>query len=298
MHIEYLAYFYKVATVGSISRVASTAHISQSALSQQISKLEEMLGCKLLDRSNKGVELTDKGMIVLKYADNILRTYDTMIEQLHSDSKNSRNIKIEACWSIATYSLPCVIYKIKNKFPIHNYELNPNESDIIEENVMNNICDLGVIYSKPNNKSLSHYKIGMDKIVLVSSPKYRIPDEINFKELINYPFILLNDKTHIIDTITNKMREIGLKIENLKILFNSDSIESVKSSVLNEFGIAFLPYTSIKKELYNKQLKIININEFSIEYDMHLIYDKKIKDNEALKEFIEYFKKIAQKSLC
>lgn len=298
MNIEYLDYFYKVATVGSISKVAKSAHISQSALSQQISKLEEVLGYKLLDRSNKGVELTDKGIIVLKYADNIVRTYEAMIEQLQSDNENARNIKIEACWSIATYSLPCVMYKIKNRFPKHSYELNPNESDLIEENVMNNICDIGVIYSKPKSQSLSYYKIGMDRIVLVSSSNYKIPNEIDFKDLIKYPLVLLNDKIHVVEPITNKMKQLGLKIDNLKILYNSDSAESVKLSVLNEFGIGFLPYTSIKKELYNKQLRLINIIDFSIEYDMYLIHDKKIRENKVLYEFIEYFKKIAQKNLC
>lgn len=297
MHIEYLDYFYKVSIAGSISKVANSEHISQSALSQQISKLEDNLGYKLLERSNKGVELTDKGLIVFKYADNIIRTYNTMIEQLHSDEEGIQNIKIEACWSIATYSLPCVIYIIKDKYP-YNYELNSNESDLIEENVMNNICDLGVIYSKPKNKDLLYHNIGKDKFVLVSSPKYKIPDEISFNELKDYPFILLNNKTHLINTISKKLEEMGLKIDDLKILFNSDSAESIKSSVLNGHGIGFLPYTSIKKDLYNKQLKLINIQDFSIEYEMYLINNIKINDNKRFKEFIEYFKKIAHKNLC
>lgn len=298
MNIEYLDYFYKVALAGSISKVAKKAHISQSALSQQISKLEEMLGCKLLERSNKGVELTDKGLIVLKYADNIIRTYDAMLENLKSANENVRNIKIEACWSIATYSLPCVMYKIKNKFDNYNYELNPNESDQIEENVMNNVCDIGVIYNKPKNSNLSYYKIGKDKIVLVALENYRIHHEIDFIELVKHPFILLNDKVHVIDAIKNKLDTMGLKIEDLKILYNSDSAESVKSSVLNGFGIGFLPYTSIKKELYNKQLKEIKIRDYSIEYDMYLIYSEDIKEDEALYDFVEYFKRIAKRSLC
>ena len=69
MHIECFAYFYKVAMAKSISKVASSSHISQSALSQQIQKLEESLDQKLLIRSNKGVELTEVGNIVLKYSD-------------------------------------------------------------------------------------------------------------------------------------------------------------------------------------------------------------------------------------
>lgn len=298
MNIEYLDYFYKVAVAGSISKVAQSAHISQSALSQQISKVEEILGCKLLERSNKGVELTDKGFIVLKYVDNIIRTYNAMLENLKCSDENTRNIKIEACWSIATYSLPCVMYKIKNKFDNYNYELNPNESDEIEQNVMNNICDIGVIYNKPKNSSLSYYKIGMDKIVLVSSQDYKIQDEIDFIELVKHPFILLNDKVYVTNVIKDKLNSTGLKIEDLNILYNSDSVESVKSSVLNGFGIGFLPYTSIKKELYYKQLKEIVIRDYSIEYNMYLIYKRNIREDETLYNFVEYLKKIAKRSLC
>ncbi|MFZ7131697.1 MAG: LysR family transcriptional regulator [Eubacteriales bacterium] len=297
MHIEYLEYFYKVASTKSISKVANSAHISQSALSQQISKLEDSLGCTLLKRSNKGVELTEKGTIVLKYVSNIVRTYETMLEHLDMDNKSAQNIKIEACWSIATYSLPCVMFKIKKKFPKNSYELNFNQADKIEENVVNNICDLGVIYGKPNNSSLRYHKIGVDKLVLVASPNYEIQDEINFEELVNFPFIM-DDSSQVKAPFLQKMKAIGYKIDQMNILYNSDSTESVKSSILNEYGIGFLPYISIKKDLYRKQLKLIKINDFIIEYDMYLIYDKKVNDNKVINDFIQYFKDIAQKSLC
>ena len=297
MHIEYLDYFYKVATAKSISKVAKSAHISQSALSQQISKLEDSLGCTLFVRSNKGVELTDKGMIVFKYADNIVRTYDTMINHLQNEDERSQNIKIEACWSIATYSLPCVMYKIIKKFPKNKYELNSNDTDKIIENVINNISDLGVIYQKPLNSNLSYHKIGVDRLVLVSSPNYKISDEITIEELGKYPLIMLKDTMCLEDALSKRMNDLNHRMD-LNVLYNSDSSESVKSSVLNEFGIGFLPYITIKKDLYRNQLKLINITDFAIEYDMYLIYDKKIFENKVLCEFTNYFKNIAQKSLC
>src|SRR5690606_15227349 len=114
-------------------------------------------------RSNKGVELTEKGAIVFKYADNIVRTYEAMVEHLEEKDQNINNIKIEASWSIANYSLPCVMYKMKNKFPKNNYVLNSSEAGKIEENLIHGISDFGVIYGKPKNSELSNYKIGIDR---------------------------------------------------------------------------------------------------------------------------------------
>lgn len=298
MHIESIEYFYKVAGAKSISKVASNAHISQSALSQQISKLEDSLGYKLLNRSNKGVELTDKGQIVYKYADSIVRTYDAMIEHLREDEQNIHTIRIEANWSIANYSMPCVMYKMKNKFPNNDYQLNSNEAEKIEENLINGIADFGVIYGKPLNRELSYFKIGLDKLVLVSAPDYQIPETVQGKDLLSHPFIMLSDKMNVKETLKSKLQQIDCSVDDLKVLYNSDSMESVKESVLNEFGIAFLPYVAIKKDLYRNELKLIYIDDFSIEYEMFLVYNKKINANSQLKEFNKYFQDIAQKSLC
>lgn len=298
LHIESFKYFYKVAMAKSISKVANSAHISQPALSQQIQKLEDSLGYKLLIRSNKGVELTEKGLIVLQYADNLIRIYEAMIEQLEEDSKSGQTIKIEACWPIATYALPCVLYKIKNKFPHHNYELISNATQAIEENVINNVADIGVIYGKPADESLNWYEIGTDNLVLVASYDYEIDEEIHFENLLKHPFVLLSDKLNIKEILTDKINQLEYKSKELNILYKSDSTESVKSSIFKGYGIAFLPYISIKKELYEKRLKLIKISDFSMKYHMYLINKKNTQLSKSITEFIEYFKKIGKESLC
>ena len=53
MNIESLEYFYKIAKEGSISSVAKDVHLSQSALSQKIQKLEDGLGKQCLSEATK-----------------------------------------------------------------------------------------------------------------------------------------------------------------------------------------------------------------------------------------------------
>lgn len=297
MNIEYLKNFYKVATAKSMTKVANDSHITQSALSQQISKLEKDLNCTLLKRSNKGVELTENGKIVYQYADNIIRTVDMMRQKLEESDNKVKDIKIEAFWTIANYSLPCVMYRVKKRFPNNNFEIKSNKSCDIEENIVNNICDLGVIYGKPKNPKLSFYKIGIDRLDLISTADYDIPDEIKLQDLADYPLIILNDCMDLSSMISKKMQKEGNPSKALNIMFKSDSVESVKASILNAFGIGFIPYISIKKEMYRKQVKLILITDMLIEYEMYLIYDSNNK-NKELSDFTQYFKNIARKSLC
>ncbi len=60
----------------------------------------------------------------------------------------------------------------------------------------------------------------------------------------------------------------GILISQLHIPYTLESTESIKLSAINGFGLAFLPYMAIKKELYNKQLRIIECPclEFDNEY--------------------------------
>ncbi len=298
MAIESFKYFYKVAVSKSISKVANEVHISQPALSQQIQKLEESLGYKLLTRSNKGVQLTDKGLIVFKYVDNIVRTYDAMIQHLEQDSKDKQIIKIEASGPIATYALPCVLYKVKNKFPHHNYELISNSSHEIESNIKNNIADIGVIYGKPTDQSLEYCQLDTDNLSLVAGYDYEIDEEISLENLLKHPFVLLNDKLDIQDSLADNISISGHEYNELNVLYKSDSIESVKSSLFQGYGVAFLPYTSIKKELYEKRLKLVKVSDFEIKYKMYLINDKRTKLNKAVTEFLDYFKQIGKKAMC
>ena len=83
MHIDSLNYFYQVANSKSISTVAKNSHISQSALSQQIAKLENKLNVKLFNRTNRGVSLTPEGEILFKYSETILNAYNKMQEELY-----------------------------------------------------------------------------------------------------------------------------------------------------------------------------------------------------------------------
>jgi DNA-binding transcriptional LysR family regulator len=298
MHIECFAYFYKVAMAKSISKVAATSHISQSALSQQIQKLEESLGQKLLIRSNKGVELTEMGNIVLKYSDNIIRTYNKMLEEISNFDSHKQNLLIEACWPIATYALPCTLYDMKKKYADHNYILKSNASSKIEQNIMNNISDLGFIYGKPNDESLIHFEIGYDDIVLVAPMGMGVGDSISVKDLFDYPLIMLEDNLNIKRYIKNHFANIGQRYDDLNVLFNMDTAEAVKSSLSQGFGMSFLPYISVKKEIYRKQFKIVKINEMEIRYPIYLVYKKEDGHSETLVDFVSAFKKTGRKSFC
>jgi len=300
MHIESLKYFYEVSTLKSISKAANNSHISQSALSQQIQKLEDYLNCRLLQRSNKGVEITEQGRLVIKYIENIIKNYDKMLEEISNFNKKDSVITVEACGPMATYALPCTLYDMKKKFPNHNYRMSTNSSSAIEQNVLNGIFDIGFIHGKPQDESLAYFDISDDKLVLVASNECNIKPDITGKELVKHPLIVLDDRLmmDLEDKLGDYLKNWNLQFNDINVLFSLDSAEAVKATVMKGYGISFLPYMSVKKELYKKELKMVNIEDFSITYKVFLIHRKDEYMGNSVAEFIKFFKKIGKKSFC
>ena len=73
MELRQLRYFVRVVELGSMSRAALDLNLVQSALSQQISRLEGELSARLLQRTRKGVTPTEAGMAFFREAQLALR---------------------------------------------------------------------------------------------------------------------------------------------------------------------------------------------------------------------------------
>lgn len=79
IELQQLQYFVAVAECCNYSKAAELLYVTQPLLSQQISNLERTLGTKLLDRSTKGVALTEAGKIMLKQSRKVLGKADEVI---------------------------------------------------------------------------------------------------------------------------------------------------------------------------------------------------------------------------
>jgi len=299
MNLQALEYFREVVETKSISKVAYNRHISQSALSQNIQKLEDELGFILLDRSNKGVEPTEAGRILFKYSGTMTRIYDKMKEELESLKYSVENVRINGTLSLVDYSLPCVLYKVKKKHPNYNFEMHARPNNESINDLINGLTDLCFITEEPTDDRLEFSYIGKEKVVLVANADLRIPDVIDVQDLQKYEMILLDDESMTISAfIKHKLKNVGMILEQMQIMFKVDSIPAAKSSVNNRLGVCFLPYMAVKKELYEKKYKIIEVNNFCLDYAIYTVSHKKANRNKAVDDVYRYFVENGEKDFC
>ncbi len=299
MNLNALEYFREVVEAKSISKVAVSKHISQSALSQNIQKLEDEIGFQLLERSNKGVEPTEAGRILFTYSGTILRIYKKMQEELESLTHSTEHIRINGYLSLVDYSLPCVLYKIKKKFPKYTFEMHAKGNSESITDLINELTDMCFVTEEPCDNRLEYEKIGKERIVLVANYSARIPDVIDVKDLAKYEMVLLDDNALSISAVLkHELKKINMKMEELPIMFKVDSIPAAISSVSNSLGICFLPYMSVKKELYEKRFKLVEVENMNPDYDIYLVTRHRNDRDKPTTDVFHYFVDNGEKDFC
>src|SRR5262249_62377095 len=76
MELRSLAYFVRIAELGSITRAAAHLRLAQPALTRHVQRLEDELGVALFTRANRGVKLTEAGEKLLEGGTRILRAVE------------------------------------------------------------------------------------------------------------------------------------------------------------------------------------------------------------------------------
>ena len=289
MHIDSLNYFFQVANSNSISTVAKNAHISQSALSQQISKLENNLNVQLFNRTNKGVSLTSEGEILFKYAESILSSYNKMQEELLNSVNKKKYVSIESVESIGLTLLPMAISKLKKNFS--SYTINLNTIDCCSKaNLSSNLCDIFICYTKPENANgLTTKLIGYDEILLVAGKNFQVPS-IKKDDIFDLPLILSSDKTCLKTLICNEFNYDNKILDSSNILYSTNSYFSALKGVSSSKAATFIPASIYNNYHSIPDIKIINIHDLSIKLPIYISYfDSFYKINS---EFVKSLKSI------
>ena len=81
MRLSQLKFLVELKKHKTISETAQSLYVSQPSLSTAIKELEEELGFNIIERSNKGIQFTKRGEIVLKYSRDVMQAVNS-IERL------------------------------------------------------------------------------------------------------------------------------------------------------------------------------------------------------------------------
>ncbi|WP_300032207.1 LysR family transcriptional regulator [uncultured Roseobacter sp.] len=141
LDITTLRSFVAVADAGGVTRAAGFLHLTQSAVSMQLKRLEELLGLELLDRSGRTIALTASGEQLLVYARRMVALNDEVIGRL-TDQAYEGEIVLGVPHDIVYPAIPQVLKQFHAAFPRVRVHLTSSYTRALKDMFGRGECDL------------------------------------------------------------------------------------------------------------------------------------------------------------
>ena len=295
VNLELYKVFCEVVKYQNISKASEQMYISQSAVTQSIQKLENVLGGKLFYRSKNGVELTEEGKNLYEYIKDSIETMSNA-ENIFSNYVNLEKGKIRINGgNVLLYALvmPSLIDFMKDypsiDISITNYtseqglqKLANGEIDIVAMNLAHTIKS----YSNIEIIKLRHepnYCFFASKTYLEKHPIKNLKDLENHK-------LILPKSPNVKERIEQHAKEHNVKFD---VSYEVANAIIIKTLILNDLGVGYSNIENIREMLDSGEAIIIENIESQNENDIQCIAT--LKKNMCSKATIELVNRIKSK---
>jgi DNA-binding transcriptional LysR family regulator len=193
MEMHQWEYVLAVSEFRNLTRAAKEIKISQSSLSQQISKLENELGICLFLRSNRSVRLTPAGeefiICVKRIISNIKEVKRTGKEYL---PVVNGELRLGTLAVIGYYNLRNLLSSYHESFMGIKIDIVEEQCEKLLDMLFSNKIDAAFVQIYKPNANLKYYELFTDKMVVVTNKKHRFAnrESVDIKELQNEKLIL------------------------------------------------------------------------------------------------------------
>jgi len=288
MNIETLQYYLYIAKYKNITKAAKHFYTSQSTLSRNIIALENELGVRLFERSNKQIELTEAGEIFYKDCEPFINHMDKIIKDVqYADRGNAGILRITSASNLGPIlSKPLDI--LRKRYPGVRLVLEAYDFNEIPSAINHSLYNIGFTYdfASSDYEDLQSVSIGTEDFSFVLSSKLcdDSEDATITKVVKTLPLIL---PAHVEPPF---FKSILYNLQNLAKTKNIPTIpvnttESVMLGASQGLGYGIVPTSWVKNKNYNNNISSIRLENFSAKCKIVMLF-KKENPSKIVKNFV------------
>lgn len=284
-----------LAEEGNMRKASERLFLSQPALSQRLQTIEKEWGSLLFIRSQKGLEPTPAGELVIAYAKETIQRKEDTAEMIASLADKVHGTLKIACASIIGQTwLPQVLKEFVRRYPDAKISLMTGWSSEIMKALYEGEAHVGIVRGQVDWKSKKTY-LFRDRLYLVDQEITSI-DELKHTER---PFIQFKSDSNYYMEIQRWWHRHFSQYPGRQITV--DQIETCKQLALNGIGYAILPNITLAGDEKVNKIPLLNSEEeFELTRDTWLIgYDSTfaLKQVSAFTEVVNiYAEKLRKES--
>jgi LysR family transcriptional regulator, hca operon transcriptional activator len=244
MDLRHLRYFIAVAEEGSLTVAAEKRlHTAQPSLSRQMRDLEAELGCDLMVRSVKGIELTPAGRVFLDHARTVLSQAEAAIAATRRAAAPAKASFVlgfltgyEFQWLAAVMSI------MRDALPNTEIVIHSLSSPELADGLMRGRIDLAFLRHERNARGIVFAKLIEEPLIVLMPAAHRLtgrqaitPEDIAGEQLVGVP----QDKSPALRAVTDAYGvTLGIDLTPDHLV---DNLSMAMSLVASTGGIALMP---------------------------------------------------------
>jgi LysR family nitrogen assimilation transcriptional regulator len=259
MELRSLAYFARIAELGSITRAASHLRLAQPALTRHVQRLEEELGVALFTRANRGVRLTEAGEKLLESATRILRDVERTGDEIRAqDAHPSGRIILGITPTLCPILVPELFARMRRDFPLVELKVMHAGMVRLEEFIIDGRVDVALLSELSRSRLIVSTRLAQEEMVLVTKPGARPGGIVGGEELSQTPLILGDGlRAAMVALLAGRGIELHVEIE-------VNDHETIRLMVQEGAAASILPYSSVARECARGLLEAHRITEGGI----------------------------------
>lgn len=224
---------------------AERCHVSPSALSQMISRLEEQVGARLFDRNTRNVALTPEGIVFSQGAHRIATEINATLGELRDRAQGTvGRVTIAAPPSLAASWLPDQMARFRKNFPGIALRLHDVVSDRCLDMVARGDIDFGMNAQRGNELEFEAHLLFNERLYLIcrADDPLAQSSQVRLKDLRNREFIDTVRTGSVWQQMQPMLDAAGIRHSGLEV----SQFGTLAGLITSGFGISVVPQFAVE----------------------------------------------------
>lgn len=292
--IRHIRAFLAVARHLNFTKSAHELHVSQSALTVQIQQLEEALGVRLFDRTNRRVALTEAGSALVTPLQRIVIDTEAIVSQTRDISDLRKGIvSIAVLPSVAAGILSDVLREFTSAHPGIVVHIHDVVADKVIELVKKEEVDFGIGTMRHAHRELTAGELFTNRLFAFLPMKHPLSSRASLalQQLAKYPLVLTGKDSGVRAIVEDALKRNSLQG---KYAYEVNHMPTLLSLVRAGFGIGILPEHADAMGAFPELVKI-PIGKPQLTRHIQIITRKGRNPSPAVSKMLEILRKVASR---
>lgn len=292
MELRQIQYFIQVAKLEHVTEASYVLHVSQSAVSRQIFKLEAELGVDLFIHEGRKVKLTPIGRLFLSHMEQLMKVIDNAQQEISEFLDPERGtVRIGFPSSLAAQMIPTVVSEFREKYPEVHFQLQHGSYKELVEWVVKGDMNLAIMGPVPYEAQIKSEVLFEEKFVALLPASHALAHQSSVKlsDLKEDSFVLFPEGFVLRDIVVKACDNLGFKP---KVTFEGDDLDAIKGLVSSGLGLTVLPEIALSEHIAST-IVTLPITEPRVTRDVGVIIPTNRELPPTEKLFYDFLKEIS-----